>query len=60
MGPFTVDELFKGHGVPVIDACMIVWDIPEHEFVQYLASRSVPREWTGNQAVHHGYGESRG
>lgn len=59
-GPFTVDELVLGHEVTVMDACMIVWDVPAGEFAEYAAARFRPHEWTGNQAVHHAYGESRG
>jgi hypothetical protein len=60
MGPFTVDELVLRHRVTVMDACMIVWEVPPVEFAHYLAERHKPSEWTGNQSVHHGYGESRG
>lgn len=59
-GPFTVDELVLGHKVTVMDACMIVWDVPAGEFEQYVAGKRQSHEWTGNQAVHHVYGESRG
>lgn len=58
--PFTVDELVLRFKVTVMDACMIVWDVPAREFDQYLAGKRQTSEWTGNQAVHHSYGESRG
>lgn len=57
--PFTVDELVA-RGMTVMDACMVVWDVPPAEFAQYAASKRQPHEWTGHQAVHHAYGESRG
>lgn len=58
--PFTVDELVLLFKVTVIDACMIVWDVPPGEFDQYVSAKHAPHEWTGHQAVHHAYGESRG
>lgn len=60
MGTFTVDELVLRYKVTVMDACMIVWDVDPVEFAHYVDSKRQPREWTGNQAVHHTYGESRG
>lgn len=57
--PFTVDELVLLFKVTVIDACMIVWDVPKHEFDQYVSAKYAPHEWTGHQVVHHAYGESR-
>lgn len=58
--PFTVDELVLRHGMTVMDACMVVWEVPLSEFAHYVDSKRQPHEWTGNQAVHHVYGESRG
>lgn len=55
--PFTVDDLVR-RGMPVIDACMVAWDVPPEEFAHYVSERHQPHEWTGNQAVHHTYGES--
>ena len=57
--PFTVDELVA-QGMTVMDACMVVWDVPPVEFAHYVDSKRQPHEWTGHQAVHHAYGESRG
>ncbi len=57
--PFTVDELVA-QGMTVMDACMVVWDVPPREFAQYLQGKRQPHEWTGHEVVHHSYGESRG
>lgn len=57
--PFTVDELVA-QGMTVMDACMVVWDVPEREFAHYVDSKGQTREWTGHQVVRHSYGGSRG
>lgn len=52
--PFTVEELLK-RGVPLPDACMIVWPTPEEQFAEYVRTRTVPH---GGE-VHHFRDESR-
>ncbi len=71
--PFTVDELVLKKGMTIMDACMIVWNVTEEAFADYLRSKrtlstkeveEIEHRHDADrglfvQPVHHCSGESR-